>query len=155
MLKLRLLLLSLFLIVSSLVRSQVPEQLDSLVIHYKDGSTEVIRLQSIQKIYFDSTTVLSVRDAERSDIPFTIAPNPASGYVTIQLSKDVKGELLTICDGLGNEVMRFAASALLRQDHTVYWNGRDSEGRSVAPGVYFVRLQTNEGIRIRKIVIQR
>jgi hypothetical protein len=40
-------------------------------------------------------------------------------------------------------------------DHEVYWDGTDSKGQKVAPGVYFVRLEVGRHIRTRRIVLVR
>jgi hypothetical protein len=39
--------------------------------------------------------------------------------------------------------------------HTVHWNGRGENGRALAPGAYFVTLQSNARFASRKIVLFR
>jgi photosystem II stability/assembly factor-like uncharacterized protein len=37
--------------------------------------------------------------------------------------------------------------------HVAVWNGRNAEGRAVGNGVYFVRMQAGEFVRVRKVVL--
>ena len=39
--------------------------------------------------------------------------------------------------------------------HDVSWNGKDERGRTVAPGVYFLRAITGERTDVRKVVVVR
>ena len=39
--------------------------------------------------------------------------------------------------------------------HRLHWDGRDSEGRSLASGIYLYRLVTPEGVRTRKLTLLR
>jgi hypothetical protein len=39
--------------------------------------------------------------------------------------------------------------------HTLYWNGRDTENRTVANGIYFARLEANNRTDIRKLILLR
>jgi hypothetical protein len=36
-----------------------------------------------------------------------------------------------------------------------HWDGRDAEGRAMAPGVYFCRLETGETLATRRMVLLR
>ena len=39
--------------------------------------------------------------------------------------------------------------------HTLHWDGTDQDGRSVASGVYFYRLESPAQTRTRKLVLLR
>ena len=39
--------------------------------------------------------------------------------------------------------------------HTVVWNGRDAFGRQVTSGVYLYRLEAEENVAIRKMVLAK
>ncbi|MBN2009659.1 VWA domain-containing protein [candidate division KSB1 bacterium] len=73
--------------------------------------------------------------------PLTCYPNPFNP--TIQIVTDL-GELshgeLSIYNILGQRVKSFPLNGM-QQRHTVQWNARDTFGRQVAAGTYFVRLQ--------------
>ena len=38
-------------------------------------------------------------------------------------------------------------------EHVIKWNGIDNSGHKVASGLYFYRLQTDNFIKIRKMVL--
>lgn len=64
-------------------------------------------------------------------------PNPARSEVRIQLPLLSRQTDLCIADACGRTVCRLAVPIGLEQ---VVWNGRDEQGRKVAPGIYFVSL---------------
>jgi flagellar hook assembly protein FlgD len=39
--------------------------------------------------------------------------------------------------------------------HSAVWDGRDSKGIAVASGVYFVRLESNDRVSTRKMVLAK
>jgi hypothetical protein len=69
-------------------------------------------------------------------------PNPASGATDIQfdLAADERIEL-SIYDLSGRAVRSLAKSTFNAGPNTVHWDGLDSSGRPVAPGIYMVRLK--------------
>jgi flagellar hook assembly protein FlgD len=38
--------------------------------------------------------------------------------------------------------------------HTVSWNGRDEFGKSVTKGIYWYRLETKNGVSVRKMLVR-
>jgi hypothetical protein len=69
-------------------------------------------------------------------------PNPASGATDIQftLAADERLEL-SIYDLTGRIVRSLARATFSAGPNTVHWNGLDSSGRPVAPGIYMARLK--------------
>jgi flagellar hook assembly protein FlgD len=59
---------------------------------------------------------------------------------------------LTIYNVLGRPVRQVWAGPLAAGEHRLAWDGRDGQGQPVAAGVYLVRLQVADQIRIRKMV---
>jgi hypothetical protein len=81
-------------------------------------------------------------------------PNPVRGSTWIRYA--VPGGTrarLEILDAGGRRVRALAATA--GQQSAVRWDGRDTEGRSVAAGVYFVRLVAGNEVGARKLVVVR
>lgn len=71
------------------------------------------------------------------------APNPARGGSTdieFDLAADERVEL-AIYDVTGRAVRSLAKAKYAAGAHTVHWDGRDSAGRQVAPGIYLARLK--------------
>jgi hypothetical protein len=69
-------------------------------------------------------------------------PNPASGATDIQftLAADERIEL-SIYDLSGRAVRSLAKGTFNAGPNTVHWDGLDSNGRPVAPGIYMARLK--------------
>jgi hypothetical protein len=57
---------------------------------------------------------------------------------------------VTIHDVSGRQVEEFAP--VRSSEHEVFWNGTDREGRRLAPGTYFIRLDLG-GVTLSKKVL--
>jgi FlgD Ig-like domain len=81
----------------------------------------------------------------------SLGPNPfvTDAAIRFTLPPGAAGARLTIHDVLGRRVRAFAPGP---GAGAVRWSGRDEEGRSVAPGVYFVRLEAAGAIVVRRLV---
>ncbi len=60
---------------------------------------------------------------------------------------------LAIYNTLGQEVRRLQEGLLPPGRHAVKWNGLDDAGKTVARGIYFYRLQANDGVATRKLIL--
>ena len=68
-------------------------------------------------------------------------PNPFNPTTTIQFDLPMATDILMVVyDLLGREVVRLADGRLEAGYQVVVWNARDSRGRPVPSGLYFVRL---------------
>jgi carboxypeptidase T len=85
-----------------------------------------------------------------------IWPNPLSEAAVIRFSIDAESKVrLDILDLMGSRVRMLADSRMPAGLHHVRWAGEDSDGRRVAPGVYLVRLQAGNGVRVSRVVVVR
>jgi YVTN family beta-propeller protein len=83
-------------------------------------------------------------------------PNPFCSETMIRfLLHDDCDVVVSVHDRSGREVVRLLDSGLERGEHTISWNGRDSSGREVRSGVYFVDIKTGERSESRKVVVLR
>ena len=83
-----------------------------------------------------------------------ITPNPSRGSVTIVFAVErAEGARLRILDVGGREV--FASVPAGAGSNRLLWDGRDSSGRPVASGVYFVELAAATGVFREKVVLLR
>jgi hypothetical protein len=88
-----------------------------------------------------------------------IAPNPFSDQVQIRFSildtgNSMKQPTLRIYDAAGRLVKSFnLESSIKNQESVCIWDGRDEQGRRVASGIYFVRLDTEDYQSIQKTVL--
>ena len=90
--------------------------------------------------------------------PFlSISPNPFSAATTIHLSGIAHGAEaieLQIFDVSGRKVKEISLLPL-NFSLAVTWDGRDDEGREVAPGVYFLRLRSGDHTASKKVLLVR
>ena len=69
-------------------------------------------------------------------------PNPATGSTDIQFSLNADERIeLSIYDLSGRAVRSLAKGTFSAGPNTVHWDGLDSSGRPVAPGIYMARLK--------------
>jgi hypothetical protein len=83
-------------------------------------------------------------------------PNPARARVAIRYTLHAQCQTqLQVHDLTGRVVRTLLASSMKRGAYSVTWNGADDRGRSLAHGVYFVRLTAGDFMATEKLVLQR
>jgi len=87
-------------------------------------------------------------DAALSVVRLSAQPSIGSGPFHIHASSPA---LLNVHDRAGRQVRKLA----LDSDGAATWDGRDSGGRSLTGGVYFVRLVKDGELATEKLVLQR
>ena len=81
-------------------------------------------------------------------------PNPFNPTTTIPFEIERAGWVrLTIFDASGRRVRTLIDENKEAGSHEQFWNGRDSRGKPVASGVYFLRLETEGRRDTRKMVL--
>lgn len=74
---------------------------------------------------------------------FPVVPNPFNPSTTIAFELDAAVRArLWIVNSLGQTVRVLLDEPMVAGRHAVFWDGRDDQGRPVAAGTYFHRLQT-------------
>ncbi len=105
---------------------------------------------SHEKLFTISTPVSAVDIENKSQT--RVYPNPSDGSVTIdfELNKhsDVQINILNID---GKVIRQFKRAIYSEGKHSVNWNGCDNNGSTVAPGNYFVIIQTQYDKKVLKI----
>lgn len=81
-------------------------------------------------------------------------PNPSSGDIVIaySIARDSHVDL-RIFDVAGRQVRSLVNDAQIAGEREVVWDGHDSAGRRVAPGVYFYRLRAGSWQSERKLIV--
>jgi len=100
------------------------------------------------------------QSAGLADLPlrdvFEVSPNPTRGELQVEYSLRTPGRVdLSIYDVVGRLVKRVVND---RQPAGVYraaWDGRDQTGRLSGSGVYFLRLNTPERVKTKRLVVVR
>ncbi len=103
----------------------------------------------------DDTAVGVSRIEDPAIARLTASPNPSRGRVRFTL--EARGGLqgpLRITDVHGRSVARVGSRSEADRCE-VSWDGRDAQGRVLAPGVYWVIAETGSGDLVRKIALVR
>lgn len=83
-------------------------------------------------------------------------PNPFNPSTTIRFSLPrPMAASLTIYDLHGRPVRGLLCGSVAAGAHEVLWDGHDSSGREVASGTYIARLQTPQGVAVRRMTLAR
>lgn len=84
------------------------------------------------------------------------APNPFNPRVQLTVHVTHAGPArLQVYDARGRLVATLLDGLLPAGDHTIFWDGRDAQGRSVVSGVYHLKLDSVDGIATRKLALVR
>jgi hypothetical protein len=83
------------------------------------------------------------------------SPNPFNPVTSIDYDIPAGGGVvdISVFDVAGRRVATLYSGHHDPGTHSVTWNGRDSRGRSVASGIYFVRLDAREFSASRKMIL--
>jgi hypothetical protein len=80
-------------------------------------------------------------------------PNPTDGSTTISYRMEVAGQVeVSIFDSQGRLVREFV-TAEGPGLHEVVWNGRDSRGRTMGPGMYFYKVRIGDWEDSKKVTV--
>lgn len=81
-------------------------------------------------------------------------PNPFNPLTRIPIHLAGESHIeLSVYDACGRRVRVLCRDTLPAGPHTFLWDGKDARGRQAATGVYFLRLATDEGTSVKKMVL--
>jgi hypothetical protein len=114
----------------------------------------------------ESTTVHVLRDVEGGVTEEPASAGPALTYgLDVQMTSggyELRYSVASPCrvglsvyDLMGREVRQLVAEEQPAGQHRVVWNRTDRSGATVAPGVYFVRLDASGSTDVKKAVVTR
>ena len=87
---------------------------------------------------------------------YSNTPNPFNPYTTVKFDLAQSGHVEVKVFNISGRLIRTLVDEELKpKTHQVIWDGADNEGRTVASGVYFVRLNTHEVRAVQKAVVLR
>lgn len=87
---------------------------------------------------------------------FQVLPNPARGQVQFYLQPENNNGVLKIYDASGRLVKNLLCFTLDALSPTqIVWDGTDSFGKNVPPGVYLVQFETEGYKQVKKVVFLR
>ena len=81
-------------------------------------------------------------------------PNPFNPTTNINYSlKENSKVSLSIYNIKGQKVKQLVSEQLSAGQHSVVWNGKDNNGKSVSSGIYFYKLRTDNFEKTRKMIL--
>jgi glucuronoarabinoxylan endo-1,4-beta-xylanase len=105
---------------------------------------------------YQVTVLTNVRSVENLPKGFALMqnyPNPFLSSTTIGYELSTPSDVqVTIYDILGREVKRFTPGRQQPGVYALQWDAENDVNRRIATGIYFYRLQTKNGVEIRKMV---
>jgi hypothetical protein len=119
--------------------------------------TDVPGDQRLRVIEGDVSGIISRRDIPSAFRLHPSRPNPFSAMTAIRYDLPQAERVdLAVYDVSGRLVCRVLDNRPKQAGyHTVHWNGRNTEGQRVAPGVYFCRLSAGPHTGIERILLLR
>lgn len=127
----------------------------------KSGAALLPGVQNSPSILFnrigeEATGVGDPPDPGRPTLVLHTRPNPMSGETTIFYDLPRRTHVrLRVYDAAGRCVRTVASGLEPAGRRRTIWNGRDERGARVAQGVYFLRLEAEDLVGSRKVVVLR
>jgi len=114
--------------------------------------TKEIRMQKFANLTFvDNSDEVMVPAGQLS-----CYPNPFNNILTIDVNSATKGKtVLSVYNLKGQKVTTITDEILERGIHTFTWNGKDSLGKQVASGIYYLRIAGNQGTELSKVLLMK
>jgi hypothetical protein len=86
----------------------------------------------------------------------TLYPNPTNQSVDVAFRVTASGRVLVqVFDVRGRIVRHLLEGVSPAGDFLLRWNGRTEQGESAAAGVYFVHIESSEGVSKSRVVLAR
>jgi flagellar hook capping protein FlgD len=101
-------------------------------------------------------TTLKAPSSKTSVSSLSIFPVPIQNSATISFSlTESKNVSIKIFDLSGRSITTIAGGQLQPGDHQFIWNGKNEKGKDLNTGIYFLRIETEDQIETRKIIMVR
>ena len=103
--------------------------------------------------YMDEATSIEAPAATPDPALAQAFPNPTRGETTFRLRLDHEDVVrVEGFDATGRLVRRLFDGPLAPGAHALIWDGRDGQGREIAPGVFFSRIANSAGVQTGKLI---
>lgn len=108
-------------------------------------------------VFIDSTLVFTQEGPIPKPTDYKLYPNypnPFNAQTTIRFDLPEAAEVtLTVCNLLGQEVIRLADDRYSAGEYRLRWEGQSRFGQPVESGIYFVILQGGDNFQMRKMIL--
>ncbi len=114
------------------------------------------------KVYIDNQIITAVDDKTNpSAHPENLEllqnyPNPFNPETTVHFELPHDCQVVSkVFDLLGKEVITLLNQPMVAGSHSLKWNGRDLNGGAVTSGIYFLQIQTDKDVAVKKMMLMR
>jgi hypothetical protein len=138
------------------------------LVHYKLYDSNSGEIQNLNESMYFSADLH--QGAIQSPLPFTlgvsgtqeqpefaqfdIMPNPFHTETIFRFQMETQGEALISISDINGKIVNALHAQAQTGWNQVAWRGKSADGSNLPAGVYFVRLQTEKGSVIRKVILQ-
>lgn len=106
---------------------------------------------TVQQVTSNSNQV-----SEATELTLNNYPNPFNPSTSISFNLPENSRVnLAIYDLKGRKVTELINQEMVQGQHSFKWNGRDKHNRSLASGIYFYTLRTNNSSLTKKMIMQK
>jgi immune inhibitor A len=105
---------------------------------------------------YDTLFCAGIRGTPAPLVAASVSPNPFRNEASLSFAVDRPGRVaIVIYDIMGRRVKSIADRAFEAGPHSLVWDGTDSRGESVCPGIYFYRFTTRDRAYTGKLTLLR
>ena len=106
---------------------------------------------------FTPEVILSISDSDILPDSYSLSqnyPNPFNPITNIRysLAKNTMTSVI-IYNILGKQVVKLIDKEMNKGNHILQWDGKNNDGQLVGTGLYYYRLETNDYVKTRKMVL--
>lgn len=130
--------------------------------YFLTASTTYMEIHPNRDIYLCKFFMNDVEDTNESlngtettdPISISLRNNPCSGIATVRITASSSGNInLAVYDIQGRLVRTLADRYMSEGTQLISWNLTDESGKTVSPGVYFMKLQAGEHFETARLVL--
>jgi lysophospholipase L1-like esterase len=93
------------------------------------------------KFQYVRPSTTGVNLIKKDDAQFRVYPNPSTDQIRIVANRNINEPVnIKIVNLKGELVQHIPLSGSIKQNEEISWNGRNSSGRKVTPGFYFIQI---------------
>ncbi len=130
---------------------------ETMIINLNNGDVIEFDLEEIEEITFGPDVSVEEMVEIISKIPIKFIknyPNPFNPKTTIMFDIGIAGKVrVEIFNVKGQKVKTLINEKMEVGKHSVIWEGRDRDNKSVSSGMYFYKISVNGDQRISKMIM--
>ena len=125
-------------------------------IQFFDNTGYIFGHQNMLLKYLDPVGISNDCEIQAKDINLKAYPNPFNPTTIISFTIHEKSEVELIMYNIkGQKINNLINQVLIKGDHTITWDGKNSNGEEVSSGLYLCRLRIEDQIISKKLMMMK